>query len=762
MQTPDDQSEAESLADRNRAAVFKGLAPPDEASGAAQPTDKLSRLEAQTTSLQIEVDRLSRENHLLQAAVDEHRQQMDGLVTSVSWRITSPARLMAERLRRAKRRVKHGRVTNVERSLVESVPVWGLFHPKLGAPEKALELSFGPPVLNHPVTNPRSERTSAVLVLVHVYYPEIWPAIIEAISKIPVDFDLAVSLVEGSSDALEAHIRDSYPGANIKIVQNRGRDVAPMVAFANSGAFHGYEVVLKLHTKRSQHRIDGDDWRRRLVNGLLPAPELVSRFIEELSSSSDIGVLVANGNRGGTEYLGSNLEIMEALCSRLPLAFEPNRLQFPAGSMFWCRAWVLQRLADLCLTQDDFEVEAGQMDGTLAHSIERFVGVLCSASGLRIAFTHEIPAASDSIPQRPSVLAYYLPQYHQIPENDEWWGSGFTDWVNVANAKPNFPGHQQPQLPRELGMYDLADVAVLKKQADLAAQYGIDGFVFYHYSFGSKRLLDRPYENLLANPQIDFPFALCWANETWTRSWDGSTSKVLQHQEYPVGWEERFFAEILQALKDPRYIQISSRPLLLIYRPADVPSLSSFANKLRVLAVSAGLPGLFVLGVMPPPHFGQLSAADERSLDGLVQFPPHTGLVVQRIPEPGYVPGPGGGVYSYAAASTALGETSTTSVTGLPLYPGVFPGWDNAARRGASASTFQGANPASFRAWLARVAAVESTRTHAEPVVFVNAWNEWAEGAHLEPCERFGMGNLEAVRHVFGVNRERIPSASKP
>jgi lipopolysaccharide biosynthesis protein len=348
------------------------------------------------------------------------------------------------------------------------------------------------------------------------------------------------------------------------------------------------------------------------------------------------------------------------------------------------------------------------------------------------------------------VLAFYLPQYHPIPENDAWWGAGFTDWDNVERARPSYQGHAQPHRPGELGRYDLRDANVMRAQGALAAAYGVSGFVMHHYWFDGRRLLDAPLRNLLADPSIDFPFALCWANESWTRRWDGLDSDVLIGQTYSSGWADRFYDDIAAALHDHRYLRIGGKPLLVVYRMGQVDDGRAAVQRWKQRAAADGLGGLHVLGVVPSRDFENMPAGVADVLDGLVHFPPGSGIGLQsvRALAPELSPEHSGDVYSYDAAVEGA-SLATVGLAGLRVHPGVMPGWDNTARRGGAAHVFHGANPASFRRWLARAVSAAAA-AGPEPLVFVNAWNEWAEGAHLEPDARFGRGNLEAVRDVVG------------
>ncbi|MCW2778480.1 MAG: hypothetical protein JWN17_2205 [Frankiales bacterium] len=711
-----------------------------------EPDDLLEALRDENDELRARIAEL-------EASREEYRRQMTEVLTSASWRVTAPLRGLVGKGRLAKRRVRE-LPRKVGRTPTRTSTT-GLFAPRgrlletADSPLLALPLDWAE-VAPHPapLLEPRRNR---ILVVAHVYYPEVWPDIEDRLSRLPEAYDLIVTLVRGKAESLENELKRRLPHARIHHVENHGRDFGPLIDLANRGLLHGYDAVLKVHTKRSPHRVDGDAWRITLLDGVLPDPDAVRRIVDLLRKDRDVGLVAPTGHLKGAETWGSDQQLVEALAARFPFAFDPDALLYAAGSMFWARPWVLERLADLQLDARHFAPEADHLDGSTAHALERFVGVLTTASGLEQVEVADVASRlhkARRVKPAPRVLAFYLPQYHQTAENDGWWGEGFTDWVNVEKARPLYDGHRQPIKPGELGYYDLADPSVMRAQAALAREHGVDGLVMYHYWFDGRPVLDTPLKNLLADPSIDLPFALCWANENWTRRWDGLDSEVLIGQSYADGWADRFYDDLLPALRDPRYLRVEGKPLLIVYRPGHVKGARAAIARWKARAAQDGLGGLHVLAVTPSRDFEALPADVAGVLDGLVRFPPGNGIGLQSVLglAPDVEAGLTGDVYSYDTAVDGA-DLSTTGVHGLRLHPGVMPGWDNTARRGTDAYVFHGGNPVSFRRWLAR-AADAAVAGGPDPLLFVNAWNEWAEGAHLEPDARFGRANLEAVQDV--------------
>jgi lipopolysaccharide biosynthesis protein len=696
-----------------------------------------------------EIERLRQRVVDLELTVTEYRNQMSQVLSSASWKMTSPIRATASRYRTAKvkakrtaKRIKQGGSNSDHKVLTA-----GLFMPDLatlpeGSPlRRKIDVNTlrRPPEADGPLTRPEGEPR--ILVVAHVHYPELWADIDDRLVRMPEDFDLIVTVTEGSAEAAIPRIMSRHPKARIEVVPNKGRDWAPLVRLANKGLLSGYDAVAKVHTKKSEHRIDGDGWRLSLLDGVFESPDQIRKTIDLLKEDRSVGLVVPTGHIAGTEHWGSNQGIVEALAYRLPMAFDPDELHFPAGSMFWCRPWLLERLADLDINDEHFEPEAGHYDATTAHALERLIGIYSTVAGMDTVEAMDVGSRLKEYRKnprpRPRIYAFYLPQYHQCPENDEFWGEGFTDWVNVKKAKPLVEGHRQPILPsEEVGFYDLKDPEVLRKQAKMAKDHGIDGFIFHYYWFDGRKVLDTPLNNWLNDPSIDLPLAISWANEPWTRRWDGQQNDVLIPQTYGEEWAERFWADIAPALSDPRYITLDGAPILLVYRIAEIPHAIDAIEIWRKRAAEAGHPALKVLGVSPSREGQVISEGVTRALDGIVGFPPGNDILIDSL---GSRLRPAQPLRGDFMAYSSAASTTPQSQWPVEFFPGVMPGWDNTSRRGTSAFIFHGSNPLTWRRHLAVVS------RQGVSAVFVNAWNEWAEGAALEPSSRLASGFVRGV-----------------
>ena len=343
------------------------------------------------------------------------------------------------------------------------------------------------------------------------------------------------------------------------------------------------------------------------------------------------------------------------------------------------------------------------------------------------------------------LICFYLPQFHAIPENNEWWGEGFTEWTNVQPAQPQFAGHYQPHVPGELGYYNLLDPAIQHRQVELGKLYGIEGFCFYFYWFGGKRLLETPTENYLNDKSLDLPFCLCWANENWSRRWDGLDTEILIAQQHSPDDDLEFIKHVAQYMRDSRYIRVDDKPLLLVYRPSLLPSAKDTAKRWRDWCQKSGLGEIYLaytqsFDAVDPATYG---------FDAAVEFPPNNSA------PPSITKGIEPLTKNFNATVfdwRVFVEQSRRYVSpSYKLFRSVCPSWDNTARRKNKGTVFVNNTPALYQHWLEN--AIADTVAHQqnpdERIVFINAWNEWAEGAHLEPDVRYGYAWLQATRNAL-------------
>jgi glycosyltransferase involved in cell wall biosynthesis len=364
----------------------------------------------------------------------------------------------------------------------------------------------------------------------------------------------------------------------------------------------------------------------------------------------------------------------------------------------------------------------------------------------------------DGARPRAKVLTYYLPQFHAIAENDKWWGTGFTEWTNLPRALPRFAGHYQPRIPRDLGPYALTDMNVMRRQIEMARRGGVHGWIFYWYWFNGHRLLEKPVDAFLADRSLDMPFALMWANENWTRRWDGAEHDVLMSQDYRPEEEAALMAELARHFRDPRYIRVQGRPLLMMYRAGLMPEPKEIvAGWRRRFREEHGEDPVFVMA----QSFDDIDPR-EVGFDAAIEFPPHK-VTKRATPISGSLdyldPDFTGTVFSYDdIARVSLEEPEPE----FPLIKCAVPGWDNDPRKqGTNTVIIHGSTPASYEAWLGELVERAAARPFmgAEPFVCVNAWNEWCEGAYLEPDLHYGHAFLNATaRAVVGRAAPEAPA----
>ncbi|WP_170334011.1 glycoside hydrolase family 99-like domain-containing protein [Ruegeria arenilitoris] len=352
-------------------------------------------------------------------------------------------------------------------------------------------------------------------------------------------------------------------------------------------------------------------------------------------------------------------------------------------------------------------------------------------------------------------IAFYLPQYHPFPENDKWWGKGFTEWTNVGKAHPLFAGHHQPHCPIHLGYYDLRLPEVMEEQARLARNYGVSGFAYYFYWFAGKLLMEKPLEAMRDNPNVDMPYCMIWANENWTRRWDGLDQEILIAQDHSLEDSRAMLQYLESFMKDPRYIRINGKPLFIVYRAHLIPDFKETVQMWREQAKEMGLDGLYVVSAQTADS----GTPEELGLDAAMQFPPHavdaknvTKLVDNLANEFE------GGIYDY---DDIVSKEVRKEPSAKKTFRTAMLSWDNTARRGLKASVFTDFSLTRYSQWLSanvENAAKDPNLSDDERIVFINAWNEWAEGTHLEPDQLYGYGYLDATQKVLA----NYDSASAP
>ena len=369
------------------------------------------------------------------------------------------------------------------------------------------------------------------------------------------------------------------------------------------------------------------------------------------------------------------------------------------------------------------------------------------------------------------IIAMYFTQLHAIPENDEWWGKGFTDWDNVRTAEPLFDGHYQPRIPLDSDYYDQSRIETIRGQVELAKRYGIYGFCHYHYWFDGKQLLETPTNLFLQNSDIDFPFCLSWANESWSRQWDGNNHDILIKQTHPATIESwsRHFDYLIQAWTDERAIKIDGKPVFVIYRPQKIEKIETMLEYWDKKAKESGLQGIYYIF---QKQYEQSDKDCLNAFDAEFQFQPFEAIhsadyshgavrkqkirvFIDRLPETvqnmiwslwassrrNYT------IHQYDKVWSQIIQNNLKSSENV--FPGAFVDWDNTARYGNRATIIHGASPERFKYWLEKLVKAVSQRPDDMNYIFLNAWNEWAECAYLEPDEKYGYAYLEAVKEVL-------------
>jgi len=358
--------------------------------------------------------------------------------------------------------------------------------------------------------------------------------------------------------------------------------------------------------------------------------------------------------------------------------------------------------------------------------------------------------------QKFRALAIHLPQFHPIPENDEWWGKGFTEWSNVVKTKPRFEGHYQPHLPSDLGFYDLRVRETRIAQAELAKEHGISGFCYYHYWFNGRQVLETPIKEILNTKEPDFPFCLCWANENWTRNWDGMFNDVLLEQKYSTEDDINHIRFLFQYFQDDRYIRVDDKPVFIVYRTELFPDIKKTADTWREEAIKAGFKGLYLIRC---ENFTTDVDPETIGFDASFNFFPNQyGMPLYIIPSKieqllhkwGIKKSPYLDDLIWKYKDVVDRQINNPQTVDYKRFPGITPMWDNSARRKNQAVILKDSTPEEYGRWLKHITNTFEPYSKEENFIFINAWNEWAEGNHLEPCQKWGRKYLEVTKKILG------------
>jgi hypothetical protein len=364
------------------------------------------------------------------------------------------------------------------------------------------------------------------------------------------------------------------------------------------------------------------------------------------------------------------------------------------------------------------------------------------------------------------IITYYLPQFHEIPENNEWWGEGFTEWTNVKKANPLFEDHYQPRIPLNNNYYNLLSDDTKKWQIDLAKKYGIYGFCMYHYWFNGKLLLEKPIEQYLSNKDLDLPFCFSWANEHWTNGWvsDNNTILLSHDNSDREDWVNHFHY-LLPYFKDERYITIDGKPLIILYFPSILENLNEMINCWRELAIKNGLSGLYIMYQKAMTHFDK--KIDKSMFDGGIEFQPGYSLLKRQSSFQRFIDRRIFQTINFIKKKFHINFLKKVQkevihqsydkvwqdiISSRPdndkMFPGAFVDWDNTPRKGARGSLYDGASPEKFEAYLTEQI-INTRENYHKDILFMFAWNEWGEGGYLEPDERYHFKYLEAINNAL-------------
>jgi lipopolysaccharide biosynthesis protein/glycosyltransferase involved in cell wall biosynthesis len=623
--------------------------------------------------------------------------------------------------------------------------------------------------------------TLKIAVHLHLFYPDMLDQCVKYLNNIPVRFDLYVSITEKNdrdeiAEFLQSHI-NLLNKVILKKVSNRGRDLAPMIIDFGEDLLK-HDFVAHIHTNKSPQDPHLNDYFVGIMDTLFGSPSNIYQIFKLLLNDAKF-VYPAPNKEIFMEESGWKDNYIPAQ-NLLPKLLGENiesypLIEFPQGSMFWATSNAIGKFLKFPLKHTDFPLEPIPPDEIKVHALERLL--LISANKIP-GRNYRIYSSSSTIDEpyyesqnnysntlvhkTVKVLSYYLPQFYAIPENDMWHGKGFTEWDKVRSANPLYYGHYQQRLPhKDLGYYFLNSPDMLKKHAELMKRSGVYGQIFYHYWFSGKTILEKPARMLLADKSIEMPFCFCWANENWTRKWDGNEDEILLGQKYSEQDAIQFINYLIPFFKDERYINIKGRPVLYIYRPSSIPDFELYRTTWQKICAENGIKAPFIVavltrGAMSPDDFG-MEAGCERVLhdwtDGNVKDIRNDLYPYWPITR---------SVLNYEeVADYYMRQPAKTDFT---YFRSIIPSWDNTPRYGSDAYIVHNSTPEKFQEWLeALIVDAEGRLPKNQRFVIINAWNEWAESAYLEPDSRFGYAYLNSIGRALSAinfnNREYLHQA---
>lgn len=592
------------------------------------------------------------------------------------------------------------------------------------------------------LAQPQRPMSARVAVVVHLApsAPQVQP-VVEMLSSIPVPFDLFVTNSTGSKVDVDTSSLQNLGNVSVFEAPDQGRDLLPLVTLVNADLLEPYELVLKLNSEA-----EGTD--------LVQSVERVSSILAAFADDPSLGILGPASAIRGAEAWGENRELVEAVMQRLQLGLEGRDLRFVAGHTYWIRGFILQGLRSLQISEWDFESEFGQLDGTMAHALERVLGLVADEAGFDVTATDLIGSLavrkswgrfmpdSQRTP-RARVLALYSTDFHSSESDAGWAPAGQMLWAELAATRPLFRGQSQPLLPSQLGFYDAREPDVLAAQFTLASEAGLEGFAFNYFWHEGEARDTEPLVAHLAGDNMN-PFCLVWRNGLSPLRADGESEQIS------VGSALGFFDDVVDILKDPRYFKIGGKPVLVVGSLDLLENQESVIAEWRAKASKEGLSGITLLildeGLRPEVA---LESQNHDGTDGAVTVPARGDFLAAISKN---VVSLGQRFHGTARRYDLLANYNQRQLFGLQslkTYPLIPVAFDNTPEKRAFADILIGSNPFTFHRWLNGAVLSVAERERDERVILIHGWNDWRVSAVLEPSDRFGKTFLLAVRDAL-------------